>query len=71
MFPALAGGFLTTGPPGKSFFQDLFLFIFGCSGSSLLRGSSLAAVSRGYASFAIAVRRLLIAVAYLDVEQRL
>jgi len=28
-------------------------------------------VSRGYASFAIAVRRLLIAVASLDVEQRL
>ena len=39
--PALAGGFLTTAPPGKSpglffFFFLNFLFIYGCAGSSFL-----------------------------------
>ena len=37
--PALAGGFLTTAPPGKSqaciFFKN-YLFIFGCVGSPFL-----------------------------------
>ena len=58
---ALAGGFLTTVPPGKPclFVINLFiyLFIFGCVGSLLLHaGFSLVAVSGGYS---VAVRRLL------------
>ena len=33
-----------------SIFRDFFFFFFGCTGSSLLRGLSLVAVSRGYSS---------------------
>ena len=47
----------------------LFLFIFGCAGSSLPRGLSLVATSRGY-SLAV-VRGLLIAVASLTEEHGL
>ena len=35
VFPALAGRFLTTGPPGKPLIY-FYLFIFGCVGSSFL-----------------------------------
>ena len=47
----------------------LFLFTFGCAGSSLPRGLSLVATSGGY-SLAVA-RGLLIAVASLTEEHRL
>ena len=43
------------------------LFIFGCAGSSLLPGLSLAAASEGYWLFFIAERGLLIALASLVV----
>ena len=40
MSPALAGGFSTTAPPGKPYisfyFIYLFIYIFGCVGSSFL-----------------------------------
>ena len=79
MSPALAGVFLTTVPPGKSprfwgvFLKIFFLiylfylFIFGCVGSSLLAFSSCG--ERGL--LFVAVRRLLIAVAFLVAEHEL
>ena len=45
-----------------------YLFIFGCVGSSLQRGLSLVAASRGYS---VAVRGLLIVVASLVAEHGL
>ena len=48
------------------FFKNFYLFIFGCSGSSLLHRFSLVAASRGY--FLVAVLRLLIVVASLFAE---
>ena len=39
MSPALAGGFLTTVPPGKPFFKNIYLF--GCTGSYLQQAGSL------------------------------
>ena len=39
----------------------MYLFLFGCTGSLLLREASLAGVSRAYSL--VAVRRLLIAAA--------
>ena len=44
----------------------LFIYLFGCAGSSLLRGFSLVAVSRGCSG--VAGHRLLIVVASLVVE---
>ena len=44
----------------------LFIYLFGCAGSSLLKGFSLAAVGRGCSG--VAVHRLLIMVASLVME---
>ena len=50
-------------------FFKFYLFIFGCAGSSLLRGLSLVTASGGYSL--IAVLGLLISMATLVVEHRL
>ena len=50
----------------RAFFRKISLFIFDCTGSSLLR-ASLVAASRD----SIAVCKLLIVVAFLAVERRL
>ena len=73
MSPALAGGFLTTVPPGKSkaFLKKLiYLFIFGCIGSSLLRVRFSLIVESGGLLFTV-VHGLLIAVASLVAEHGL
>ena len=52
------------------FLYYYYLFIFGCAGSSFLRGlSSLVSASRGYSL--VMVCRLLIEVTALAVERRL
>ena len=57
-------------PFSSSTFYYYYLFIFGCAGSSLLRGlSSLVSVSRGYSL--VMVCRLLLEVTALAVERRL
>ena len=48
-----------------SFFKKSYLFIFGCAGSSLPRGLSVAAASRGSA-LAVAVRLLFAVVSPLQ-----
>ena len=68
MSPELAGGLFTTEPPGKSQTWD-FLFIFGCAGSLLLHGLSLAVVSRAYSL--VAAYALLPVLAFYVAEHRL
>ena len=67
MSSALAGGFLTTGPPGKSptYFFDSF-YLFGCA------GSSWAFFSCGeWELLFLVVHGVLAVIASLVVEQRL
>ena len=78
--PALAGGFLTTAPPGKPPFIFIFYFlflkifiyffiIFGCVGSSFLCEAFSSCGKRG--PFFITVRRPLTIAASLVAEHRL
>ena len=70
--PALAGGFLTTGPPGKSLRAVLFCFvfinllIFGCSRSSCRL--SLWGKAFQWGILFVAVHRFLTVVAFLIVK---
>ena len=75
-FPALEGGFLTTGPletsPRLFFFIYTILFVyfyFGCARLLWLSGFTLVVANGGYSL--VAVRGLLFAVASLAVEHRL
>ena len=45
VFPALAGRFSTTAPPGKplQLFKKVFIYLFGCTGSQLQHVGSVAA----------------------------